>query len=324
MTSGLDDGSLVIVTPIYEDRDASSMLFREIAKAFGDRAFVVAVDDGSVRQPVQADWLADAGLNGKVLTLVRNVGHQRAIAIGLSYVADQLDGASPVVVMDSDGEDVPATIPDLLKSLASPDVDVVVAQRKSRVETLRFRAFYVLYKKMFSLLAGRQISFGNFMALKRDAVKRLAAMHELWIHVAGSVLTSKLRIDTRSLDRGPRYAGRSKMNFVGLVLHGFRGLMVFAEDVLVRVGIVCALVAVLSVVGAAAAVMLKLLGYATPGWFSVALGILVLVFMQTGALTLMSLMLTGVVRGGLSLPADYSRFVLKIASARAEREHSAG
>lgn len=315
----MDGEPLIIVTPVYEDRDASSMLFREIARTFGDRAYVVAVDDGSVRQPVEIDWIVDAGLDGVVLKLARNVGHQRAIAIGLSYVADKLPGSSHVVVMDSDGEDVPGTIAELLEGIASPDVDVVVAQRKSRVETLRFRAFYVLYKQMFSLLAGRQISFGNFMALKRNAVKRLAAMHELWIHVASSVLTSKLRIGTRAIDRGPRYAGRSKMNFVGLVLHGFRGLMVFAEDVLVRVGIVCALVAVLSVLGAAAAVVLKLLGYATPGWFSVALGILVLVFMQTGALTLMSLMLTGVVRGGLAMPPDYSRFILKVTPGRSVR-----
>lgn len=50
--------------------------------------------------------------------------------------------------------------------------------------------------------------------------------------------------------------------------------------------------------GATAAVILKIFGYSTPGWFSVALGILVLMFLQTGALALMTLMLTGVVRGG--------------------------
>jgi hypothetical protein len=88
------------------------------------------------------------------------------------------------------------------------------------------------------------------------------------------------------------------MNFVGLALHGFKGLMVFAEDVLVRAGIACAIIASLSVVGAIAAIFLKLLGFSTPGWFSVALGILVLIFLQTGALALMTLMLTGVVRGG--------------------------
>jgi hypothetical protein len=40
------------------------------------------------------------------------------------------------------------------------------------------------------------------------------------------------------------------------------------------------------------------MGFSTPGWFSIALGILVLMFLQTGALALMTLMLTGVVRGG--------------------------
>jgi len=177
-------------------------------------------------------------------------------------------------------------------------VDVVVAQRKNRVETLRFKIFYALYKRLFILLTGRRISFGNFMALKVHAVKRLVAMQELSLHVAGTVLASKLRTCLCPLDRGPRYAGQSKMNFVGLALHGFKGLMVFAEDVLVRVGVICTLVAALSILGAMVAVILKLLSFSTPGWFSVALGILILMFLQTGALTLMTLMLTGVVRGG--------------------------
>ena len=94
------------------------------------------------------------------------------------------------------------------------------------------------------------------------------------------------------------------MNFVGLVLHGFRGLMVFVEDVLVRLGIACAIIAGLAVSGALAAVGLKLFGFSTPGWFSIALGILVLIFMQTGALSLMTLMLAGVMRGQAVSPAE--------------------
>jgi hypothetical protein len=195
---------------------------------------------------------------------------------------------------------------------------VVVAHRKSRVETLRFRAFYVVYKWFFMLLAGKKISFGNFMALKPNAVNRLVAMQELWIHVASCVLTSKLRMEVCPLDRGPRYAGQSKMNFVGLALHGFKGLMVFAEDVLVRVGIACAFIAVLSVIGGLAAIALKILGFATPGWFSVALGILVLVFLQTGALTLMTLMLTGVVKGGAGASVDYNGFIDRVLDAKSD------
>lgn len=288
---------VIVVTPVYEDVEASSCLFKALAAQFQDDIFVVAVDDGSVKQPLDIGGLEDAGIEGVVLKLRRNVGHQRAIAIGLGYVSEHIQAEQRVVVMDSDGEDMPSTIPDLLELLKADDVDVVVAHRKSRVETFRFKAFYTVYKHFFSLMTGRAISFGNFMALKRYAVMRLVAMQELSIHVAGAVLVSKLRIGVRSLHRGSRYAGKSKMNFVGLALHGFKGLMVFAEDVLVRVGIACVLIATLSVVGAVAAIILKLLGYSTPGWFSVALGILVLMLLQTGALALMTLMLTGVVRG---------------------------
>jgi polyisoprenyl-phosphate glycosyltransferase len=313
---------LVIVTPVYEEAEACSRLFHELRAALGDSIHIIAVDDGSVAQPLAAASISEAALFGVVIRLKRNVGHQRAIAVGINYVAEHLPGRS-VVVMDSDGEDIPKTVKALTEPLESNDVDIAVAQRRSRIETWRFRAFYLAYKWIFRMLTGRRIGFGNFMALKPLAVKRLASMQELWIHIPACVLTSKLRIATCPLDRGPRYVGQSKMNFVALALHGFKGLMVFAEDVLVRVGIACAIVAALSVVGAIAAVVLKLVGHATPGWFSVALGVLVLVFLQTGALTLMTLMLTGVVRGGLVTNISYTEFVESYADARPSsvREH---
>lgn len=312
-------GRLVVVMPVYEDVEASSRLFKELARTQGPQTYVVAVDDGSVRQPVDPAAISAAGLEGVVIKLRRNVGHQRAIAIGLGYVAEHFGDDQRVVVMDSDGEDTPESISELVQGLDAPDVDVVVATRKSRVETLRFRAFYVVYKWLFALLSGRKISFGNFMAIKMAGVRRLAAMQELWTHVAACVLSSKLRVTTCALNRGPRYAGRSKMNFVGLALHGFRALMVFAEDVLVRVGIACTLVAGLSILGGVVALVLKAVGFATPGWFSLAAGILLLVFLQTAALTLIILMLSGMMRGGgVLLSGSYRDFVVEVLHARPE------
>lgn len=309
----------IVVTPVYEDVEASSQLFAELAAQFGGDCFCVAVDDGSVRRPLGLDGLRAARLEGVVLKLRRNVGHQRAISIGLGFASEFVRPHQRVVVMDSDGEDVPSTVHELLRELEADDVDVVVAMRKSRVESLRFKAFYAVYKRIFTLLTGRTIAFGNFMALKDRSVRRLVSMQELSIHVAGSVLASKLRTRACALDRGPRYAGQSKMNFVGLALHGFKALMVFAEDVLVRVGIACALIASLSVTGAIAAIVLKLIGFSTPGWFSVALGILVLMLLQTGALALMTLMLTGVVRGGTVTSAiTYREFIEQVLQTNAE------
>lgn len=311
-TARVEKLPLVIVTPVYEDREASSQLFMDLAREFGASAFVVVVDDGSVREPIGSLALKRAGLSGLIIRLRRNVGHQRAIAIGLGFVADELPNAERVVVMDSDGEDRPSTVHALLEALDRDGVDVAVAQRRSRVETLRFRAFYLVYKFIFGLMTGRRISFGNFMALKPAAVKRLSAMHETWTHVAGAVLGSKLRLAECPIDRGARYAGKSKMNFVGLSLHGFKALMVFAEDVLVRVGLACVLISFLAVLGAIAAIVLKLIGFATPGWFSVALGVLFLVFLQTAALTLMTLMLSGVAKGGAVLADAYRDYVEQV------------
>jgi GT2 family glycosyltransferase len=309
----INNHSLIVVTPVYEDVEASGRLFTELAQEFKQNVFVIAVDDGSVNQHLPIASLEQAGVKGVVIKLRRNVGHQRAIAIGLGYASEHVKPDQQIVVMDSDGEDLPSTINALLKKLESENVDVVVAQRKSRVESLQFKIFYLIYKRFFSLMTGRAISFGNFMAMKSHAAQRLVVMQELSIHVAGAVLASKLRSATCSLDRGPRYAGQSKMNFVGLVLHGFKGLMVFAEDVLVRVGIACAAIAGFAILGTATAVVLKLLGYSTPGWFSIALGILVLMFLQTGALALMTLMLTGVVRGGtVTTSIAYQDFVEKV------------
>lgn len=300
-------GRIVVVTPVFEDVEAATRLFAELVATLGDDLFIVAVDDGSVRMPLTAEHLGAA--RGVVLRLQRNLGHQRAIAVGLGYVADCLPAAACVLVMDSDGEDRPAAIPELLRVLDADDVDVVVAMRRKRMEALHFRLFYVVYKFLFRLLTGRRLAFGNFMVLKPHAVHRLVAMQESWTHLASSVLASRLRVANCPLDRGVRYAGHSKMDFVALALHGFRGAMVFAEDVLVRVGIACAMVAVLALVAMGLAIFLKIAGFATPGWFSVALGILVLMFLQTGTLTLLSLMLTGTLKGAMTRPPPYRDFI---------------
>ncbi|MCB1555556.1 MAG: glycosyltransferase [Xanthomonadales bacterium] len=316
----MPEPSLVIVLPVFEDRESACRLFADLAATFGQAARLVVVDDGSVHAPLRSEDLAAAGIDGAVLRLRRNVGHQRAIAIGMQYVAEHMANVPRIVVMDSDGEDMPASISTLLAALDDEEVDVAVAQRKSRIESARFKLFYAVYKSLYWLLTGRRISFGNFMAMTSGALRRLTSMGELAIHVAGTVLISRLRWKPCPIDRGPRYAGRSKMNFVALVLHGLKGLMVFAEDVLVRVGAACALVASASLFGALAAVVLKSVGYATPGWFSVALGVLLIMFLQTGAIALMTLLLTGIARHAVIEPSDYRILVDEVESTGANRD----
>jgi glycosyltransferase involved in cell wall biosynthesis len=122
--------SLVVVAPVFEDGDIAATFCRDVRDAFGPEVVVVLVDGGSVENAVYSSEVAEAGLKGVLIRLQRNLGHQRAIAVGISYVADKVPTAH-VVVMDSDGEDIPATAPMLLKSLKDNRVDVAVRNGNS-------------------------------------------------------------------------------------------------------------------------------------------------------------------------------------------------
>ena len=117
LASNMTDSRFAVVLPVYEDQEASTRLFRELFAEYGDRVYVVAIDDGSINQPVDIESIASIGLKGVVIRLKRNVGHQRAIAIGINYVADHMPDIPCTVVMDSDGEDTPESIRQLVEPL---------------------------------------------------------------------------------------------------------------------------------------------------------------------------------------------------------------
>ena len=289
----LNNSSIVVVTPVYEDYKSAERLFCELSVIIGAKLFILAIDDGSQTEPLTKEVFIKSGVEGRILNLKRNVGHQEAISIGLNYLSQFIKEKHKIVILDSDGEDDPNAISKLLDSLDSKDIDVVVAERRKREESLFFRVFYFIYKIIFSILTGRQISFGNFMVLSPRALERIILFRTLKIHIAATVLSSKLRIKYIPIDRKNRYFGVSKMNFSDLVLHGFRALMVFSEDVLVRVGLASIATALISFLGLVSAVILKFTGMTSPGWFSIASGILALIFLHAGAMTLMILLLNG-------------------------------
>lgn len=301
---------IVVVTPVYEDEAAGEFL-NHLGKELDHHCFVVVVDDGSIENPIAKQDLKDAGLNGTILKLCKNVGHQAAITVGLNYVVDNLN-YQKVVIMDSDGEDIPSSMKLLVNQLESTGVDVVVAKRKSRVETVKFKIFYAIYRVLFWLLVGRSIKFGNFMALSKNAALRLAVTRETWLHLAGSVLNSRLRIGYCPLDRGMRYSGKSKMNFEGLTLHGLRGIMLFSENVLVRITIFCIFFSTVLLATLGIMVLLKIAGLAIPGWFSTVSGILLLMLFQTGILALLVLIIASNMKGLPTAGFDYRQLIQAI------------
>ncbi len=294
------DSVWAVVTPVFEDGASFTRLCRELAAVeAGASLEIVAVDDGSLNEPPQIDAIADAGLRGSIIRLKRNVGHQIAISVGLVEAARETRYAG-AVVMDSDGEDRPEDVPRLIAAI-TPGCDAAAARRGRRTESLPFRAFYRLYRWFFRLLTGHQIHFGNFCALERKALLRLTAMQETRIHVAAALLKSRVRQVQIRCDRGRRYRGQSRMKFYDLALHAIRAVSVFDDAVLTRMGAACAGAAVSGVLIFLAGLMLKLTGHVTPGWLTLVISFLILVFLQTGLLSLMALIMNAI---GYRSPAD--------------------
>lgn len=289
-----------VVTPVYEDQESFAELCRQLAaieaQAKGrDRFHIIAADDGSLSAPPQLEDIAAAGLSGEILRLGRNVGHQVAISVGLAR-AHEIEGLAGCILMDSDGEDRPEAVLALLAEIAKPGVDVAVAERAKRSEPLSFRAFYAVYKTLFKIATGQTLRFGNFMALSPRALERMSGMYETSVHVAAAVVKSKLRRADVPTDRGKRFAGKSKMNFPSLVLHGVRAVMVFADLVLTRMALALMFMAGIVVVVLVGVVLAKLANNASPGWPTMVTGFTLSIFAQAALFTMITLIVSSLGR----------------------------
>jgi hypothetical protein len=235
-----------------------------------EKVHVVVIDDGSPR-PCEDPSSLRAGKDRveslQIVELVRNVGTERAIEIGLCHVQSERPDAT-VVVMDADGEDPPSGIAKLAAAARELDCDIVVASRRRRHEQIWFRAFYQLFKAGFRAATGRRLDHGHFSLLSPRACQRLVNMHELWVSFSAALLVCKLPLRRQGVDRGSRYGGRSHMNVVSLVVHGMRAASVFLEQIYVRAVLTLGTLSAVAAVVIVTALSLKLVDHASPGWAS--------------------------------------------------------
>lgn len=281
------DSRLVILMPVFNDWQAAGRLIVQLDKALaepGIEADVLVVDDASCQPaplgfpPIQLKALRRI----MILPLRRNLGHQRAIAIGLAYVQKNFPNRD-VLVMDADGEDQPTDVPRLIEALHRRNRrQIVFAQRVRRSEGPFFRFCYWCYKWSHRLLTGCWQDFGNFSVIPSPLLDRVVVVSEIWNHYAAGVVMARLPYDTIPTRRGNRLSGRSKMNFVSLLIHGMSAMSVYAPIVGVRLLVACGAAAALMVVAACAVVGIRLFtDLAIAGWATAAFGLTAVLLFQT-------------------------------------------
>jgi glycosyltransferase involved in cell wall biosynthesis len=274
------------------------------------------VDDGSTVPRTDQNGFAQAlRMHVDVVTLRRNLGHQRAIAVGLALIEKSIL-CRAVVVMDGDGEDAPADIVRLLDEQDRDEMPAVVfAERTKRSESVTFRFGYFAYRMLHRVLTGIPVRVGNFSVVPRSILSRIVVSSDLWNHYAAAVVRANLPMRLVPTARAQRIAGTSRMNFVALVTHGLSAMTVFGDRVAVRL-----LVASAAVVALVLAVAIGLTTAYVVGWDLVpAWNSLVWVVAATALVQLIALLLVFVfvVLGKRDQPGivplrDHELFVMSI------------
>jgi hypothetical protein len=313
------DDPVVVLLPVFNDWEAAGLLLERLDEVLLRQklaADVLVVDDGSSTPgpaPIGGQLAAIGQVD--VLRLRRNLGHQRAIAVGLAYLEANLP-CRAVVVMDSDGEDDPHDVPRLLRQCQDQGYQkVVFAERSKRSESWGFRVFYAIYQLLYRLLTGQRVRVGNFSVVPRARLASLVAVAELWNHYAAAVFKSRQPCCAVATCRGSRLAGRSRMSFVNLVIHGLSAISVHSDVVGVRLLIASLAGIAIAVAGLATIVAIRLLTtLAIPGWATSAAGLLAVVLLQLVLFSVVFCFVTLSNRQGTTvLPLrDYRYFVASV------------
>lgn len=299
--------NIYCLAPVFNDWESFSILIdniKSLQKKHSDQYIfsIISINDGSTEEV--AITSSESEMEILVLNLKVNVGHQRAIAVGLQYIYNEINNADFVVVMDSDGEDNPDDIVALLDSSKHhKDSKIIFAQRKKRQESTFFKIGYFFYKYLFYFLSGQKISFGNFSLIPKKLLGKVVHQNNIWNHYSGGIIQSKIPFDKVQIDRGKRYKGVSKMNFNSLILHGLSSISVYFDFLSLRILRYSIYGILLCFISVSYILYQKMFTHnAIPGWASSLIFIISGIILQLFSVTLIVLLLQLSSRKNINAP----------------------
>lgn len=261
---------LSVVVPFYNEEENVGELYRRLTEALNARNIPYVfyfVNDGSRDGTLdRLRALAASDRRVRVLSFSRNFGHQISISAGLAHA----DGDA-TVVMDSDLQDPPEVLPDLLARW-SEGFDVVAAVRRRRKEGPLKRASYAIFYRLLRGISNIDIPLdsGDFSLLDARVVQHLRSLPERNRFVRGLRSWVGFRHTEMEYERMERAAGAPKYrirHLMKLALDGFFAFSTVPLQVSTWIGFFAAGLGFLYLVFAIVSHLL----YRTPaGWTSLA------------------------------------------------------
>lgn len=226
---------LIILIPVYNDWKSLNLLIKKINFELNKENLnseILIINDNSSLRIIFLEKKLSRIKKITFLNLKINVGSQRAINIGLNYI-NKIKGNYIVTIIDSDGEDDPKEIVKMIKLARKYKNYVITSNRLARKESLIIRFLYRVHLIITFLITGKWISFGNYTTLNSKNIKKIIQNEDgCYAHSAAVIKNSKIkRVYAR---RNQRFFDKSKVNFLGLMLHSLRIISVFQKIILLR------------------------------------------------------------------------------------------
>jgi dolichol-phosphate mannosyltransferase len=207
-----------IVAPVFNEAETLPRFYDRIIavmEGLGEPFELILVDDGSTDASYEAMHdLYARDHQVRVISFSRNFGHQIAISAGLDHARGQA-----VIIIDSDLQDPPEVIPDLVARWKD-GAQVVYAQRATRKGETRFKLataalFYRLIRRVAAIDIPRDT--GDFRLLDRKIVDALVSMREQHRFMRGLSVWVGFRQEAVKYERQERFAGSTKYPLTRMV-----------------------------------------------------------------------------------------------------------
>jgi polyisoprenyl-phosphate glycosyltransferase len=198
-----------VVSPIFREEGNVSEFCRRVTGVLSTITSdfeVILVEDGggdNSWEIICQESKKDPRIKG--IRFSRNFGQHYAISAGL----DAADG-DWTVVMDSDLQDRPEVIPDLLAK-AKEGYEVVFVARQERPEGWLYKLAQRVFYSVFRYLAGTEYdpAHGNFSIISRKVLNDFRALHENLRFYGGILVWLGYARASISAPHGTRFAGDS-------------------------------------------------------------------------------------------------------------------
>lgn len=168
-----------------------------------------------------------------VIDLARNYGHHQAIFTGIRHLDDTCDY---VVIIDSDLEEDPDYLPELIEKLVDSKLDIVTTFQRERLNGLANRVLAGIADRLLKLVFGRHYDPGvcTLRILRRHVALELQKANDIY-PVLG-IVQGRLKFDTLKVEIQKSYKGETEYTF-RKKLRLFWAILISASNFLSRVAL---------------------------------------------------------------------------------------